>query len=74
MQGNSNKKLMNIFNEKFTIRNFTEFRPVVITLFHVDRRTDDVKSVIVAFGKLFVNEPKKDRHCRDIGSGYSAMT
>jgi xanthine dehydrogenase iron-sulfur cluster and FAD-binding subunit A len=49
-------------NEKFQIRNFTEIRAVVIALFHVDRQTDDVTRAVVAFGKFFAKEPKKDQH------------
>ena len=66
--------MVHIVNEIFQIRNFTKIRPVVVALFHVDRRTGDVTRVIVAFGKFFANEPKKDQRCRDIDSGYSGMT
>jgi hypothetical protein len=50
---------VHIANEKFQIPNFTEIRPVVVTLFHVDRRTDDVTRVIVAFAKFLPTIPKR---------------
>jgi hypothetical protein len=35
---------------------------------------EDVTMVIAAFGKFFAKRAQKDQYCRDIGSGYSAIT